>query len=29
LGRERVEPALERIAEVMRALRLRRPMAHN
>ncbi len=29
LGRERVIPALDRIAEVLRKLRLRRPMAHN
>jgi aspartate/methionine/tyrosine aminotransferase len=29
LGRERVEPALDRIAEALRALRRRRPMAHN
>lgn len=29
VGRERVEPALDRIASVMRSLRSRRPMAHN
>lgn len=29
LGRERVEPALDRIATVLRKLRLRRPVAHN